>query len=114
MELEDGPRAAPAVDRCRLLLFREVRIPDPGDRRSSAGEVGGVAETMAQTAARQGRARARSRHVRALCGSKRFGSERSGEMARVNQYLCPLPRARGADRAAAAASTAVADSFLSN
>src|SRR5712672_1954713 len=82
--------------------------------RATAGEVGGVAETMAQTAARQGRARARSRHVRALCGSKRCGSERSGEMARVNQYLCPYARARGADRAAAAASTAVADSFLSN
>src|SRR5450759_3542291 len=70
---------------------------------------------MAQTAARQGGARARSRHAVALCGSERCGSERSGETGRVNLLCRFRARARGADRAApaaAAASTAVADSFL--
>src|ERR1700731_4663860 len=63
---------------------------------------------MAQTAARQGGARARSRHAAAL--------KDQGKGAALTCFVAST-RARGADRAAAAAaaaSTAVADSFFAN
>src|SRR5260370_409619 len=54
---------------------------------------------MAQTAARQGGARARSRHAGAL-------KDHQGKRGRVSQLCRPFPRARGAIRTAAASAAA--------
>ena len=101
-EAPTAPQLAARVERCRRFLFSEFRILESGRPLEPAPvelSYGAVADTMAPTSARQGGARARSVP---RCGSERCGSERSPARGRVN-LLCRFTRARGADRAAAAA-----------